>query len=169
MPVEKPAADRSKPLGDGLPRSDPQAIPRGKEYNLALHFNKRRPGIAAFSWVAVWRVSRGQASRAFPLDAHGFAEALQGAATTIMLETGTAVPEDELEIAGYKERRVNEYLRLLALRRATATACTSMRSAEEEAFAQELNYRGTDEGWPFPPPGSATANFAQAPHPVPDP
>lgn len=152
MPVEKPTAHRSKPFDDGMPRSDPQAIPPGKEYNLALHFNKRRPGIAAFSWVAVWRASSGQASRAFPLDAHGFDEALQGAATTIMLETGTAVPEDELEIAGYKERRVKEYLRLLALRQATAMAATPPKSAEEEAFVQELSYRGTYEGWPFPSP-----------------
>lgn len=137
-----------------MPRSDPQAIPRGKEYNLALHFNKRRPGIAAFAWVAVWRVSRGQASRAFPLDAHGFVEALRGAVTTIKLETGTAVPEDELEIAGYKERRVNEYLRLLALRQATAMAAMPVKSAEEKAFVQELTYRGSDEGWPFPPPST---------------
>lgn len=49
------------------------------------------------------------------MDAHGFAEALRGAVTTILTQIGVAVPKDELEIAGFKERRVNQYLRFLAL------------------------------------------------------
>ncbi|WP_156472957.1 hypothetical protein [Pseudorhodoferax sp. Leaf265] len=102
------------PAGE-QPQSDPLSIPRGREYCLALRFNSRRPGIAAFDWIAVWRTSRGQDARAFPLDAHGFDEALRGAAATILLETGLPVPQDELEIASYKVRRVNEYLRFLAL------------------------------------------------------
>lgn len=85
-----------------------------------MSFNRKRLGLAAFQWVALWRTTAGPASRSFPLDAHGFAEALRGAATTILMETGMAVPEAELEIAGYKERRVNEYLRGLALRTANA-------------------------------------------------
>lgn len=107
---------------ENAPKSDPRGIPRGSEYCLALNFNKKRPGLAAFSWVAVWRGYRGVQSRSFPLDAHGFAEALRGAATTILLETGYSVPASELEIASYKERRVNEYLRSLALQQADAKA-----------------------------------------------
>jgi hypothetical protein len=115
MPLEATLISRLK-LPDGKqPPSDPLSIPRGREYQLALRFNRRRPGLAAFDWVAVWRTSRGQDARAFPLDAHGFDEALQGAATTVLLETGYPVPKDEMELASYKVRRVNEYLRFLAL------------------------------------------------------
>jgi hypothetical protein len=100
------------------PRSDTRTIPAGKAYRLALRFNKKRHGLAAFDWVAIWRTRTGLASRAFPLEAHGFDEALRGAATIVHLETGVEVPRDELSIEGYKSKRVNEYLRQLALQRA---------------------------------------------------
>lgn len=124
MPSEANAASQppQPPHLDQSPRSDPQSIPPGKDYQLALRFNKRRYGIAAFDWVALWHGSRKSDSRAFPLEAHGFAEALRGAATTILLETGMVVPEAELEIASYKEHRVNDYLRQLALQEARAAA-----------------------------------------------
>lgn len=109
-----------RPVLIDWPQSDPRAIPRDKDYTLALCFNRRRPGIAAFEWVAVWRTARGPAFRSFPLDAHGFAEALQGAVTTIRMETGITVPKDEHEIVGYKERRMNEYLRNMGLAEAGA-------------------------------------------------
>ncbi|PZP99181.1 MAG: hypothetical protein DI587_11010 [Variovorax paradoxus] len=125
MPSEANAATSQPPHLDQSPRSDPQSIPPGKDYQLALRFNKRRYGIAAFDWVALWHGSRKPDSRAFPLEAHGFAEALRGAATTILLETGMVVPEAELEMASYKERRVNDYLRQLALQEARAAATDS--------------------------------------------
>lgn len=109
---------------EDCPRSEPVSIPRGKEYNLVLRFNKKRRGVAAFDWVAVWRTSRGQSSRAFPLDALGFEEALQGAATTVLIETGLPVPSDELEMASYKKRRVNEYVRKIALQAADELTAT---------------------------------------------
>lgn len=122
MPIEEAAATWPRPRADKGPRSDRRSIPSGQAYGLALRFNPKRKGLAAFDWVAMWRTSKGTGTRAFPLDAHGFAEALQGAATTILIETGYPVPAAELEIAGYKERRVNEYLREQALQEATALA-----------------------------------------------
>lgn len=120
MPFQATARSLGNALPDGIPPSDGRAIPSGKSYCLALRFNAKRRGIAAFSWVAVWRGLRGTESVAFPLDAYGFAEALRGAATTILMETGLAVPDAELDIASYKERRVNEYLRTVALQEADA-------------------------------------------------
>lgn len=116
------------PSGTGIYlRSDSQVIARGREYVLALRFSRKRRGLGAFDWVAVWRTPRGRDSRAFPPEAHGFAEALQGAATTILIETGMAVPKDELEIASYKERRVTEYLRREALQEVTEAETASAR------------------------------------------
>lgn len=125
-------------------KSDPRSIPHGKAYNLALRFNAKQRGIAAFEWVAVWRTFGGQSTRAFPLVAHGFAEALRGAATTILLETGLPVPSDELEIASYKEQRVNEYLRSLALFEAEEPTPASSNVEHVDTVAD-----GSNAAWPF--------------------
>lgn len=114
MSTDLPAALR--------PRSDPRTVPHGKVYALALRFNGRRRGLAAFDWVAVWHGGAGPGSRGFPLEAHGFAEALRGAAVTIQMETGIVVSPDDLEVAESKVRRVNKYLRALWLRDAEQAA-----------------------------------------------
>lgn len=143
MPSDATTATARRPRAAG-PKSDPRSIPHGKAYNLALRFNAKQRGIAAFEWVAVWRTLGGQSTRAFPLVAHGFAEALRGAATTILLETGLPVPSDELEIASYKERRVNEYLRSLALLEAEQPIPASSNAEHVDAVAE-----GSDGTWPF--------------------
>lgn len=93
-----------------LPRSDPLALPREKAYAIGLRFRPKRIGIAAFDWVAVWHGETGRQRRAFPLEAHGFEEALLGAAATILMETGRAIPQEEMELAAIKEQRVLAYL-----------------------------------------------------------
>lgn len=111
-----PPATSSPQLGPSarkrppLPRSDPLALPREKPYAIGLRFRPKRIGIGAFDWVAVWHGVSGRERRAFPLEAHGFEEALQGAAATILMETGRAVPEEELQLAAIKEQRVLAYL-----------------------------------------------------------
>lgn len=143
MPSDATTATARRPRAVG-PKSDPRSIPHGKAYNLALRFNAKQRGIAAFEWVAVWRTFGGQSTRAFPLVAHGFAEALRGAATLILLETGLPVPPVELEIASYKERRVNEYLRSLALAEAAQAAPAAPKAPETNPIAE-----GPDTAWPF--------------------
>lgn len=96
--------------GPQAPRSDPLSLPREQAYAICLRFRPKRPGIAAFDWVAVWHGETGRERRSFPLDAHGFEEALQGAATTVLMETGIAVPPAELERAALKEHRVLAYI-----------------------------------------------------------
>ncbi len=92
------------------PRSDPLSLPREKAYAICLRFRPKRPGIAAFDWVAVWHGKTGRERRSFPLEAYGFEEALQGAATTVLMETGIAIPPFELECAATKEHRVVAYI-----------------------------------------------------------
>lgn len=147
MPIDEAAASWPRPHADERPQSDRRSIPSGKAYGLALRYNPKRQGLAAFDWVAMWRTSSGTGSRSFGLDAHGFAEALQGAATTILLETGYPVPPAELEIAGYKERRVNEYLRNLALQEADASAAVS--SAVGSAAPAAPGAGDSATTWPF--------------------
>lgn len=115
MSTEHPAALRPRLRVVAGPPSDPRTVPAGKVYALALRFNGKRRGLAAFDWVAVWHGGAGPGSRAFPLEAHGFAEALRGAVATVLMETGLVVTPDELETAARKERRVKRFLREQAL------------------------------------------------------
>lgn len=128
MLKQSPATQELITVAAARPRSDARTLPAGKDYHLALRFNGKRRGLAAFDWVAIWRGRRGVASRAFPLDALGFHEALRGAVATVRFETGVSVPPTELEIAKFKERRVVEHLRELALAEAELAASTAASS-----------------------------------------